>query len=162
MDILKELFLLQDYKYRDFHSKLMPNIDKERIIGVRIPEIRKLAKRLYKEINVEDFFNSLPHYYYEENNLHAFLIENIKDYNLCLNELEKFLPYIDNWATCDLLSVKLLLKNKDLFLSYIKKWLNSNQTYVIRFGVNMLMKYFLDDDFKDEYLFYVSELLLIK
>ena len=156
--IEKELFELQDIKYRDFHSRLMPTIDKERIIGVRVPILRKYAKSLAKSHKRDAFLSELPHRYYEENNVHAFVIETIKDYDTAMCETEKFLPYIDNWATCDMFSPKVFAMNTDRLLVKIREWLNSELTYTVRYGIGMLMRYFLDDEFKSEYLKLVAHI----
>ncbi len=147
------LFQNEDCEYKDFHAKLMPTICKEKIIGVRVPVIRKLAKDLFvNEIElVNNFFNELPHKYYEENNLHAFLIEQIKDFDECLSLTEKFLPFIDNWATCDSFKPKVFKKNLPAVLDFSKKWLKSSEVYTIRFGIGCLMNYFLDDEFSPTY-----------
>ena len=155
MNIEKRLFEMQDLKYRDFHSKLMPTINKDFIIGVRIPALRKFAKELKNET---DFLNSLPHRYYEENNLHAFLIEQIKDFKTALSKTNEFLPYIDNWATCDSFLPKVFKDNKKELLPHIFKWLNSSHTYTVRYAIGLLLKLFLDDDFKKEYLETVSKI----
>ena len=147
----KRLFEMQDLAYRDFHAKLMPTIDKNCIIGVRTPELRKYAKEVFREGGYKEFLGSLPHKYYEENNLHGFLIEQIKDYDNCIEEIERFLPYIDNWATCDLLRPKALKKYPDKLFDKIKKWIKTDHVYTIRFGVEMLMCYYLDDNFDKEY-----------
>ena len=149
--VQKQLFGLQDLQYRDFHAKLMPTMDKEKIIGVRTPALRKFAKAYGKTEDAKDFLKVLPHQYYEENNLHGLLIEQIKDYEQCLAELERFLPYIDNWATCDLLSVKIVKKHLDTFIKEVDRWIESDQPYTIRFGIGMLMRYYLDDEFRMEY-----------
>lgn len=152
-DIIKnELFSMQDTAYRDFHSKLMPNIDKERIIGVRIPHARKYACSIADNPDIELFLNNLPHYYYDENNIHAFIIERIKDYDECINAVEKFLPYIDNWATCDSIKPKVFKKNKEKLIKSVEQWLKSDLPYTVRFGSNMLMTYFLDEDFSKEHI----------
>lgn len=158
--ITKCLFENQDEKYRDFHAALMPNIDKSKIIGVRVPLLRKLAKKLFKEneLSCREFMNTLPHTYYEENNLHAFLIEEIKDFSPCIKEVEKFLPYVDNWATCDMFSPKALKKDKTALLTYVKKWISSEEEYTVRYGVGMLMRYYSDGDFDKEYPKIVSEI----
>lgn len=156
--IVDELFKLQDLKYRDFHSRLMPTIDKERIIGVRTPVLRRYAKDLAGSDRKSCFLGELPHYYYEENNLHAFLIETIKDYDVAIRETERFLPYIDNWATCDLFSPKVFAKNTDRLLTKAKEWLNSDLTYTVRYGIGMFMKYFLDNEFKSEYLQLIADI----
>lgn len=149
--VQEKLFALKDDSYRNFHAKLIPNIEKERIIGVRTPELRKFAKELSKSEHRDDFLRILPHRYYEENNLHAFLIETIKDYDGCIAALDRFLPFVDNWATCDTMSPKVLGKNKDRLISDIDRWLSDDKTYTIRFGLGMLMKHFLDEDFSLEY-----------
>ena len=155
MNIEKMLFNMQDKKYKEFHSKLIPNISDDLIIGVRIPLLRKLAKELKDET---DFLNSLPHKYYEENNLHAFLIERINDFETAILKTEEFLPYIDNWATCDSFMPKVFKTNKEKLLPYIFKWLNSSHTYTVRYAIGLLLKLFLDDDFKEEYLKTVSKI----
>lgn len=157
-DIQKKLFSLQDEKYKDFNSKLIPNIPIDRQIGVRIPDIRRLAKELKKTDEVESFLNSLPHYYFEENNLHGYLLEKIKDFDEAVILTEKFLPYIDNWATCDTISPKVFKKNIPALYEKIKVWLRSDDTYTKRFGVNMLMKFFLDENFTEEVLKIVAEI----
>ena len=156
--IVDELFKLRDLKYRDFHSRLMPTIDKERIIGVRTPVLRRYAKDLAGSDRKSCFLGELPHYYYEENNLHAFLIETIKDYDAAIRETERFLPYIDNWATCDTFSPKVFAKNTDRLLTKAKEWLNSDLTYTVRYGIGMFMKYFLDNEFKSEYLQLIADI----
>ena len=150
------LFELQDKKYRDFHSKIIPNIPYENIIGIRIPILRKFAKEYAKE-NTEVFLHSLPHRYYEENNLHMMLITAIKDYDRCITEVENFLPYIDNWATCDFPAPACFKNNTDRLLTHIVKWIDSDEPYTIRYGIGMLMRLYLDDNFKDEYLNIVAQ-----
>lgn len=152
MDIIKELFKMQDVKYRDFHKKLIPNVNEERIIGVRTPDLRKFSKTVFKSDEKSEFLNSLPHYYYEENNLHAFLIEQIKDFDEAIEKTEKFLPYIDNWATCDMFRPKIFAKNADKMLFFAEKWIKSEKTYVVRFGLGILHSYFLDERFFPEIL----------
>lgn len=150
-DIRDELFKIQDIEYRDFNSKLIPTVKKEDIIGVRTPELRKYAKKLLKEEGVEDFLHSLPHKYFDENQLHAFIISEIRDFKFCIDELINFLPYLDNWATCDQLSPKIFKKHRNDLLPHIYEWLKSDKTYTVRFGIGMLMEHFLDEDFKTEY-----------
>lgn len=145
--IREHLFELQDLGYRDFQWKLMPGIDRERIIGVRTPLVRKYAKELKKDSETDIFLHALPHEYYDENNLHGFLIEGIKDFDRCIAELDRFLPYVDNWATCDLMTPGVLGKHKNDTLLHIKRWLSSGRTYTIRFGIDMLMHFYLDEDF---------------
>lgn len=152
MDIQNRLFELQDKKYANFQSKLTPNIPEERFIGVRVPEARKLAKKYFKEAESKIFLESLPHEYYDENILHALLISEIKDYNECIKALEAFLPHVDNWAVCDIISPKVFKKHKFELLEKIRVWSFSNHSYTCRFGLEMLMTHFLDDSFKPEYL----------
>ncbi len=151
-NIQKKLFKLQDLSYKEFHSKLMPTISEDTIIGVRTPELRRLSKQLAKEQDMTEFLHTLPHTYYEENNLHGFLIEMIKDYDECIKELDRFLPYVDNWATCDLMAPRVLGKHLPQLLEKIKEWTASGETYTIRFGIGMLMRFFLDDAFDTAYL----------
>lgn len=153
-EITPHLFSLQDIAYRDFQAKLIPNIALDSVIGVRTPLLRSFAKELYKEggEGLSDFLSSLPHKYFDENQLHAFLISEQKDFEACLVLLENFLPFIDNWATCDQLSPKVFKKNHEKLLPYIEKWLKSGETYTIRFAVGMLMQHFLDEDFNPDYL----------
>lgn len=158
MNIQKELFKLQDKDYRLIQVKTITNINPDTIIGVRTPELRKLAKELYKSNNYEEFINDLPHKYFDENQLHAFIISEIKDYDKCLYEFKKFLPYVDNWATCDQSTPKVFSKNLDKLINEIKKWIKSKETYTIRFGISMLMRNYLDDNFKEEYLELVSKI----
>ena len=152
MDILEKLYSMQDENYALFQAKLTPNIPPEKFIGVRVPECRRLAKTLSKESDISSFLDSLPHSYYDENILHALLISEIKDYDKCIYELERFLPYVDNWAVCDIISPKPFKKHKDTLIVKIKEWSASNHTYTCRFGLRMLMSHFLDEDFKPEYL----------
>lgn len=146
------LFQLQDKGYRDFQSKLIPTIPVETIIGVRIPTIRKLAKEYGKDPESVEFLKQLPHSYYDENILHALLVAEIKDYEVCVKEVERFLPYVDNWAVCDILSPKVFRKNKDKLIDKIREWTASDHPYTCRFGMEMLMTHFLDEDFREEYL----------
>ena len=149
--VLSRLFELQDTDYRDFHSRLMPNIEYENIIGVRTPALRKLAKELAKHPQINEFLDALPHRYYEENNLHAFIIETIKDYDECVSRLDAFLPYVDNWATCDMMSPKVLKKHTGELYDRIKAWIASGETYAVRFGIELLMNLYLDEEFAPEY-----------
>ena len=158
MNIKKELLAMQDKEYKLFQEKLMPTVEKDRVIGVRTPVLRRYATELAKKETAAVFMAALPHFYYEENNLHAFLIEKIGDFEKTVDALEKFLPYVDNWATCDAMNPKIFAKNKEKLLPYIEKWLASPHIYEVRFAIVMLMKYFLDDDFKPEYLEMVAAL----
>ena len=155
-DIQKKLFALQDTAYRDFTLPLLPDLAPERMIGVRMPAMRALAKELYRAGTYEDFLASLPHAYHEENCLHAFLIGEIRDFDRCIKETERFLPFIDNWAVCDTLKPKCFRKNRAALLARIQVWLASMETYTLRFGVEMLMSHFLDEDFRPEYLDWVA------
>lgn len=149
--VQQDLFTMQDLKYRDFHAKLMPTVDKDSVIGVRVPMLRAYAKKFGKTEEAKHFLEILPHQYYEENNLHGLLIDQMKDYELCIEELIRFLPYINNWATCDILSVKAVKGHLDSYIKNIYQWLESDYTYTIRFGINMLMRYYLEEEFKIEY-----------
>lgn len=150
-NIRKKLFELQDKKYRELQIKIIPNINPNTIIGVRTPELRKYAKELLKEEDLT-FLDELPHQYFDENQLHAFIISEIKNYDECILYINKFLPYIDNWATCDQLSPKIFKKHSPKLIDEIKKWINSKNAFTIRFGIGILMQHYLDDLFKREYL----------
>lgn len=151
MDIQKMLLSEQDIGYKEFHKKLMPTIPEDKIIGIRIPVLRKIAKKISSSPEAEEFMNTLPHKYYEENNLHAFLIEKIKDYDEALKKTEEFLPYVDNWATCDSFSPKIFSENRDKIILKIKEWLSSDKEFTVRYAIGLLMNLFLDEDFKKEY-----------
>lgn len=146
------LFQLQDKGYRDFHSKLIPTISEETIIGIRMPAMRKLAKEYAKDPESEDFLKQLPHTYYDENVLHALLVAEIRDYDTCVRKVEHFLPYVDNWAVCDVFSPKVFRKNRDKLIEKVREWSASERPYTCRFGMEMLMTHFLDEDFRPEYL----------
>lgn len=147
-EVVKQLFSMQDKEYKAFHAKLIPNIKEENIIGVRTPQLRKYAKEFAKTDKAEIFLNCLPHKYYEENNLHGFVLEQIKDFERCIDEVEKFLPYIDNWATCDSMAPKVFKKNLPELFQKIEIWIESDDTYTVRFAIGMLMRYFLDEEFR--------------
>ncbi len=157
-EIRKRLFKLQDKKYRDFQCKLIPTLESTTIIGVRTPELRRYAKELVKQKDIQNFLYFLPHQYFEENQLHAFIISEIKDNKQCLEELNRFLPFVDNWATCDQLSPKVFKKNRSELIDQIKQWVCSDKTYIVRFGIGMLLEHFLDDDFDPIYLEMVSKI----
>lgn len=150
--ILEQLYALQDKKYAQFQSKLTPTIPPEKIIGVRVPELRKLAKSILREQGNAEFLLQLPHEYYDENILHSLLLSEMKDYETCVSYVDQFLPYVDNWAVCDLLSPKIFAKNKETLMGKIREWSASAQPYTCRFGMEMLMTHFLDADFRPEYL----------
>lgn len=158
MFIQEKLFALQDVSYKEFQCKLMPTVDPDTVIGVRTPMLRSLAKQVEKEEDIQTFMEQLPHQYYEENNLHGFLIERIKDYDACIRALDKFLPYVDNWATCDLMSPKVFARHLPELLEKIKAWMASEETYTIRFGIEMLMRFYLDEEFLPEYLEMVADI----
>lgn len=144
-----ELFSMAEGEYREFSASLMPTVDKDRVLGVRIPELRKYAKRL---VEYEDFLEKLPHRYFEEDNLHAFLIEREGNFDRCIALLDKFLPYVDNWATCDSMKPKVLRDNPDKLIVHIRRWMLSGDTYTVRYGINLLMSFYLEDNFDTEYL----------
>lgn len=152
-----DLFRLQDLKYKEFHSKLIPTVAPDSIIGVRTPELRRYAGEFSKTKNAEAFIKNLPHTYYEENNLHGFIIESINDYNMVIKELDIFLPYVDNWATCDMMRPKVFKKHLSELIVKIKEWMELDHTYTVRFAVEMLMTFYLDEHFMPEYLEMVSK-----
>ena len=154
--IVDLLLAKQDIKYRDFQAPLFPSVDKEKILGIRLPEIKKLAKEIKDQDIAVAFLNELPHNYFEENMLHAVLICLMKDYEKCLKEIEKFLPYVDNWGVCDTIIPKVFIKHKDKLLVHINRWINSKHTYTVRFAIKMLMSFYLDDSFRKEYMELVS------
>ncbi|WP_276979687.1 DNA alkylation repair protein [Johnsonella ignava] len=157
-DIKIRLKELQDIKYRDFNLKLIPGIKGMKMIGVRTPELRKLSVKIMKSACCRDFLNVLPHEYFEENSLHAIIISASADFDECINELYKFLPYVDNWAVCDIISPKILSKDKKELMKHISVWLASKHTYTVRFAIGMLMSFFLDTDFKKEQLVTVADI----
>ena len=157
-EIRENLFAMRDEKYRDFQAKLIPTIDAETVIGVRTPQLRTYAKALLKRDDIGYFLNDLPHRYYDENQLHAFIISEIKEFGRCIDEVSRFLPHVDNWATCDQLSPKVFSKYREKLLMHIKKWIESDETYTVRFGVGMLMQHFLAADFTPAYLQTVAEI----
>ena len=156
MNLIDKLMEVKDDKYKEFQSKLVPNIPKETILGIRTPEMRQLAKEVFESKDKDLFLNELPHKYYEENLIHFFIISMIKDFDECIKRVEEFLPYVDCWPVSDQASPKSFKKNHDKLLPYIKKWIKSNHIYTARFGIRMLMNEYLDDDFKEEYLKLVS------
>ena len=150
-EIREELLSQRDVEYRAFQQKVLPTIDPGTMIGVRTPVLRKMAKTYAKREEISEFLEALPHAYFDENQLHAFVISEDKDYGHCISELNRFLPYVDNWATCDQMSPKILKKHHDELLTPIDEWLSSGETYTIRFGIGALMEHFLEDDFSLEY-----------
>lgn len=156
-DITAHLFDLQDVSYRTFQAKLIPSVAPESIIGVRTPALRAFAKQLAKEENANSFLCALPHHYFDENQLHAFLINEEKDFNACLAKVERFLPFVDNWATCDQLLPKAFKKRPEQLVPCIPQWLSSQETYTVRFAIGQLMQHFLDERFDTTYLIWVSD-----
>lgn len=149
--IRAELWELQDEGYKEFHAKLIPTVPPDTIIGVRTPQVRQLAKKWAKDPQIGEFLAKLPHTYYDENNVHAFIVEQFRDYGECLEQTERFLPYIDNWATCDMMAPKVFARHTGELLEPIRRWLASGETYTVRFGVGMLMRFYLDEAFRPEY-----------
>lgn len=156
--VLEKLFSMQDLKYKEFHSKLMPTVESDLVIGVRTPELRKFAKEFMKTEKAEEFLRKLPHKYYEENNLHAFIISSLKDFDETVERLNVFLPFVDNWATCDMMRPVSFKKHHRELLCEIEKWLESDKPYTVRFGIEMLMVHFLDEDFNVSYPQKVAEI----
>lgn len=148
----EKLFVYKDKEYGDFQVKLTPGIERENIIGVRVPYIRKLAKELAKDKDLSLFLDELPHKYYDENMLHSAIISELKDYDECIRRIEQFLPYVDNWAVCDTLLPKIFKKEKHTLLQKASEWMDSEKEYAIRYGLGIIMRYYLDEDFKQEYL----------
>ncbi len=153
--VLKEQ---QDEQYRQFQSKLIPTIDAATIIGVRTPVLRRMAKTLYQDGQYAVFLNELPHSYFEENQLHGFILSEYKDFTSCIAELERFLPFVDNWATCDQTSPKIFRKHRQELLPHIRHWLASTHVYTVRFAIGLLMQHFLEEDFRPEYLDWVTDI----
>ena len=150
-EIRENLFRLKDAEYRAFQMKLLPTVKPETVIGVRTPELRKIAREIVSREDLPAFLEGLPHLYFDENQLHAFVLSEMKDYDRCITALEQFLPYVDNWATCDQMSPKVFRKHKRDLLEHIKAWINSGECYTVRFGIGMLMEHYLDADFDPEY-----------
>lgn len=146
--IQTDLFSMRDEKFARFNASLIPNIKPQNIIGVRTPDLRKYAKTIQ---NPDKFLDTLPHKYFEENQIHAFILSDIREFKKCVNLVDRFLPYIDNWATCDQLIPKIFTKNTDLVLPYIKKWIKSNHTYTVRFAIGLLMRFYLGEKFNTSY-----------
>ena len=157
MDITQKLIEMKDEKYRDFTAPLIPSVSKDTMIGVRLPNIRALAKELVKSNGYSEFINNLPHAYFEEYHLHCFIISLIKDFDECINELDRLLPYIDNWSVCDSLRPKCFDKNRQKLLLHIERWIKSDDVYTKRFAIEMLMVHYLNENFSVEYLDIVSE-----
>ncbi len=152
MSVYEKLLTVKDDEYREFQVKLVPNISPDSIIGVRTPDMRKIAKEVSLSDERDSFLKELPHKYYEENLVHFFIISTIKDFDECIAAVETFLPYIDCWPVSDQSSPKVFKKNHNKLLPYIRKWIASDHVYTARFGIRMLMNEYLGDDFKEEYL----------
>ncbi|MCR5206639.1 MAG: DNA alkylation repair protein [Lachnospiraceae bacterium] len=152
MTVYEELLQVKDDKYREFQAKLVPNIDPSTILGVKTPQMRSIAKKVFDSGRKDEFLKTLPHRYYEENLIHFFIISLIKDFDECIMAVENFLPYVDCWPVSDQATPKSFKKNHEKLLTYIKKWIASEHVYTARFGIRMLMNEFLGDDFKEEYL----------
>lgn len=157
-EIRAELYTLRDEKYRDFQRTLIPTVRPETVIGVRTPALRAYAKELLKRPDIGEFLSALPHESFDENQLHAFILSEIKDFDRCADEVERFLPFVDNWATCDQLSPKVFGKHHAELLPLVKAWIASGETYTVRFGIGMLMAHFLDADFDPRYPEWVAAL----
>jgi len=151
-EIVDRLFRSQDTAYRDFQSALIPTVPHAAFIGVRTPVLRKIAKEYAKRSDVSDFLLSLPHTYFDEDQLHAFILSELKDFSVCLREVERFLPYVNNWATCDQMSPRCFKKHKKDLLPVIDRWISSDHTYTVRFAIGMLMMHFLEEDFDVDYM----------
>ncbi len=151
-DIHSWLQVRQDTKYREMQVKILPSLSPDAIIGVRTPDLRKYAKELGKREDGNEFLAALPHRFFEENQLHAFIISELKDYGQCMTELTRFLPYVDNWASCDQMSPKVFKQHRQELLAYIRNWIASGSCYTVRFGLKMLMEHFLDEDFTTDYV----------
>lgn len=151
-EIREGLMARRDLEYQAFHSRLMPELPSETVLGVRVPVLRAWAKQLWKEETLDEFMADLPHRYYEENCLHAFLIEQIRDFPECMAETERFLPYINNWATCDMFAPKVFRRYPEELLSACRRWLRSDHPYTVRYGLVTLMKHFLGERFTPEIL----------
>ena len=146
-NLRQQLFTMADPSYKSFHCALIPTVDPDTVIGIRTPVLRKIAAEFAKTEDAAAFLRDLPHSYYEENNLHGFLLEKIKDYDTLIAELNRLLPHINNWATCDLISPKIFPKHREELLEQIRIWVRDEHTYTVRFAVGMLMKFYLDDAF---------------
>lgn len=158
LDIPQSLIALQDLSYKEFHRKLIPNIDPDTILGVRVPEVRKLAKSIRKTPEAEAFLRRLPHRYYDENILHGVLLSFPRPYEETVELLEAFLPYVDNWAVCDIISPQAFRRRPDPLPEQARNWISSSHTYTIRFGLGVLMSVYLDDGFQPEYLDWAADL----
>jgi len=155
--VREKLFDLQDKDYRNFQEKLCPNVDPDTIIGVRMPDLRKFGSEYAKDPESRRFMKELPHRYYDENNLHGILLEKIRDYEERIAETDRFLPYVDNWATCDMISPGNFSGHREKLINEIRRWVRDSKTYTVRFGIRLLMSLYLEDAFKPEYLEVVAK-----
>ena len=155
--LYSELIKMKDEKYKQFNCKLIPNVDPEKCIGIRTPQLRKFAKLYSKDPDCEKFIHILPHEYYEENNLHAMIISLEKDVEKTYEMLDEFLPYVDNWGTCDIISPVCFKKHPGDLIDKTRQWLTSSHTYTIRFAIGVLMSYYFDEKFDDAYLKLVAD-----
>ena len=161
MNLIEEIKKLSDPEFKSFHFKLVPTLDKDKIIGVRIPKLRSLAKEYFKNEDYKAFLNRLPHTYYEENMIHALLLNEMKDYEECIKYLDTFLPYIDNWAVCDsLMNIKLIRKHRELFHNLIIKYKNSNKEFEARFVLILLFSHYMIEEYLDE-IFDIAEAISV-
>lgn len=154
-EIQNRLFELQDIPYRDFTAKLNPTVDPDTFIGVRLPVLRTVAKELIKAGQSEDFLSSLPHAYFEENMLHALILCEEKDFEIAVEASERFLPFADSWSITDTLAPKAFSKHSERLLPYIEKWIKCDMPYTVRFSILCLMKYFLNEQFEERYIYMV-------
>lgn len=157
-EITSHLFSLQDTAYRDFQKKLIPDISEDYIIGVRVPELRSYAKAIFKTPAAEEFLSSLPHTYYDENCLHSLLISLEKDHDRCVSLLDAFLPYVDNWATCDIISPKAFKNKGEMLLTAVDRWISSSHLYTVRFAIGVLMSHFLEENFSLKHMEIVADM----
>lgn len=155
--VFQRLSELSDPTYRDFHAGLIPNISPETILGVRVPALRKLARELRGSAEAQEFMAALPHEYYDENCLHGLLINDIKDFGATVSALDAFLPYVDNWAVCDLISPRSFKSRPPELAAHVRRWLDSSHSYTVRFGIGVLMSFYLDEGFEPAQLEAVAE-----
>ena len=157
-EIREELLTCTEIKYKEFQGSLIPTVEADKVLGIRTPALRKMAKKYYSHEQKDVFLGDLPHDYFEENQLHAFIISLERDFDVCIAEVEKFLPYVDNWATSDQLLPKVFKKSPERLLPHIDKWIASGETYKMRFAIGLLMQHFLNEKFEVKYLEKVAEI----
>lgn len=156
-EIRKEIKANEDIKFREFNASLIPNIDRSLVIGVKTPILKEIAKKYKDRDDIDEFLYDLPHKYFEENQIHAFIISSYKDFDITIDCINKFLPYVNNWATCDQMKPKAFKKNKDKLIEWVKVWIQSDKVYTIRFAILMLLSFYLDEDYNKDYLYLVNE-----